>query len=95
MSLLKEYGIQEDKRFVQARKEVVRIIYLIIFEFIWVFSFAYFGTKTDPNNYSFILGMPAWFFGALAGAGFIFPIIAMILSVKTKDCSLEENDKEI
>lgn len=91
MSLLKEYGIKEDSRFIQARKESLRIMYLVIFEFIWVYTFGFIGTKTDPSNYSYILGFPTWFFWAFAGAGVLFPILAIILSLKTSDCSLTEN----
>lgn len=90
MNLLKEYGIKEDPRFVQARKESKRILYFVIFEFIWVYIFGYIGTKTDPNEYSYILGFPSWFFWAFAGAGIIFPIIAIILALKTQDCSLTD-----
>ncbi|MFA1820166.1 DUF997 family protein [Virgibacillus oceani] len=91
MSLLKEYGIKEDPRFKQARKESLRIMYLVIFEFIWVFTFAYIGTLSNPNNYSYILGFPIWFFWAFVGAGIVFPLIAIVLSMKTKDCSLTDN----
>jgi len=93
MNLLKEYGIKEDSRFKQARKEIRRIIYLIVFEFIWVYTFGYIGTRTDPGNYSYVLGFPMWFFWAFAGAGVIFPIIAIILALKTKDCSLTDDIK--
>lgn len=90
MSLLKEYGIKEDLRFKQSRREIKRIMYLIAFEFIWVYSFGYFGTKIEPNNYTYILGFPTWFFWAFLGAGILAPSIAIILALKTEDCSLED-----
>ncbi len=91
MSLLKEYGIKEDARFKQARKESLRIMYLVIFEFIWVYTFGYIGTKTNPSDYSYIFGFPTWFFWAFAGAGVIFPVVAIILSINIKDCSLTDD----
>ena len=93
VSLLKEYGIKEDPRFKQSRKESLRIMCLVIFEFIWVYSFGYLGIKVNPNDYSYILGFPMWFFWAFLGAGVIFPIIAIILSIKIKDCSLTEESE--
>lgn len=88
MNLLEEYGIEEDPRFKQAKIEAIRILFFIIAETIWVFVCAYVGTKGTPEDYSYILGMPLWYFWAFLGAGIIFPLIAILLGIFTKDCEL-------
>lgn len=90
MSLLKEYSVKEDPRFKQTRKEALRILVLVIIETIWVFGFAYWGTKTDPSEYSYILGFPAWYFWAFLGAGVLVPIVSIILGLLIKDCELTD-----
>lgn len=87
---MKEYGIKEDPRFKQARKEAKRIFYLVIIETVWVFSFAYWGTTMDASQYTFIWGIPAWYFWAFLGAGIIFPIAALVLGLLIKDCDLTD-----
>src|SRR5690625_2194349 len=91
VSLLKEYGIKEDSRFKRARKEALRIVFLVVVQTIWVFGFAYWGTKTDPEEYTFTLGMPTWYFWAFLGAGVITPVIALILGLMTEDCELTDD----
>lgn len=95
MSLLKEYGIKEDKRFVQAKKEATRVLILVAVETIWVFSFSYLGTKVDPSNYGYIFGFPVWYFWTFLGAAILFPIVGIMLGIFTKDCELtDKTDSE-
>lgn len=95
MDLLKEFGIKEDSRFIRARKEAFRILILIIVETCWVFAFVYWGIKADVSQYTYIGGLPMWFFWSLLGIAVIFPIWAVILAIKTEECKLtsEINDK--
>ena len=94
MSLLKEYGIKEDPRFKQGRKELRRIIAFVVFEAIYVFIFLKMGTAQNAEEYSYILGMPVWFVWLLFGVSFLFPLIAIIIASKIEECSLLSSDKQ-
>lgn len=88
MSLLDEYQITEDPRFVQARKEAWGTFFLVIIETIWVFGFAIWGTMSDPEQYTYFMGVPLWLLWAFLGAGVLFPILAAIYAVRIKDCEI-------
>lgn len=94
MSLLKEYGIKEDSRFKQGRKELRRIIAFVVIEAIYVLAFLKMGSSKNPDEYSYFLGMPVWFAWLLFGVSFLFPLIAIIIAAKTEECSLSSSDKE-
>lgn len=94
MSLLKEYGIKEDPRFKQGRKELRRIIAFVVFEAIYVFVFLKMGASENVDEYSYILGMPVWFVWLLFGVSFLFPLIAIIIASKIEECSLLSSDKK-
>lgn len=94
MDLLREYGIKEDERFVQARKEALRIVLLALVEVIWVFMFAYLGTQTPPEQYSYIMGFPVWYFWGFLGCAIITPIVGIIIAHNIQDCELTD-DKRI
>jgi uncharacterized membrane protein YhdT len=54
---------------------------LVIFNFVWWFAFAYgFGSK-DPQDYTYVLGLPAWFFYSCV-LGFIVMAILVTIVVK-------------
>ncbi|KAB7706264.1 DUF997 family protein [Bacillus aerolatus] len=54
--------VQEDPRFKIAKREAWIGIILVIFNFIWWYGFAY-GLGSGPvEEYSFVFGLPAWFF---------------------------------
>jgi uncharacterized membrane protein YhdT len=88
MNLLEEYGIKEDPRFKQARKETYTILWFVLIETVWVFSFAIWGDVSDPKNYKYVMGVPEWFFWSFLGAGIIFPLIALFLGSRIEDCEL-------
>lgn len=88
MDLLKEYGIEPDPRFKIAGKESVIIVVYWVLYAAWTYLFAYLGTLTPPEEYSFILGFPSWYFWACLGAGFVFPIIGIFIATRIDDCPL-------
>lgn len=88
MSLLDEYQITEDPRFVQARKEAWGTFILVIVETVWVFSFAAWGTTSDPSQYTYVLGIPLWLLWAFLGAGIVFPILGAVYAMRLKDCEI-------
>ncbi len=88
MHLLKEYGIVEDPRFRQARKEAWGVFILVLIETIWVFGFAIWGTRSDPSEYTYFMGIPLWLLWAFIGAGVVFPILAALYALAIKDCEI-------
>nr|WP_121638970.1 YhdT family protein [Virgibacillus sp. Bac330] len=54
---------------------------LVIFNFIWWFAFAYGLGNKEPNQYTYILGFPAWFFySCILG----FMVMAVLVTVIVK-----------
>ena len=80
-----------NKRFKIAHREAWIGLFLAIFNFLWWYGFAYGLGSSSPEEYSFILGFPAWFFWSCI-AGFIVMVILVILVVKfvLKDMPLDE-----
>ncbi|MEK4029803.1 YhdT family protein [Pseudobacillus sp. FSL P4-0506] len=73
--------VQEDSRFKIAKKEAWIGILLVVFNFIWWYGFAY-GLGSGPaENYSFIFGLPAWFFFSCV-VGLIVMIFLVAFTVK-------------
>ncbi|WP_414930262.1 YhdT family protein [Virgibacillus dokdonensis] len=54
---------------------------LVIFNFTWWFAFAYGLGKKEPDQYTYILGFPAWFFYSCI-LGFI--VMAVLVTVIVK-----------
>ena len=89
MDLLREYGIEPDPRFKIAGKESALIVIYWVLYSVWAYLFAYLGTLTPPEEYTFILGFPTWYFWACLGAGFIFPVIGIAIAMHLQDCRLD------
>ena len=89
MDILKEYGIKKDPRFHSIGKEAVAVMVYWVLYGVWAFAFGYLGTLTPPEEYTYIMGFPTWYFWAFLGTAILFPIIGVILSLKMKDISLE------
>ncbi|MDQ0297993.1 putative membrane protein YhdT [Salibacterium salarium] len=84
-----------DPRFKIAHREARIGVGLVLFNFLWWFGFAY-GLGSKPvEEYSYVLGMPAWFFYSCAVGSFVM-IGLVIFVVKTffKEVDLEEDEEE-
>ncbi|TKC16285.1 YhdT family protein [Robertmurraya kyonggiensis] len=89
-------GIDEkDPRFKVANKEALIGIILVIINFLWWFGFAYGMGSESVENYSYIMGLPAWFFYSCVG-GFILMVLLVIFVVKFffKDVPFEDEGGE-
>lgn len=71
-------GLEEDYRFKIANREALIGVGLVIFNFIWWFAFAYGLGSKDPEEYTYVFGMPAWFFYSCV-VGFI--VMAVLVAV--------------
>ncbi|WML30078.1 YhdT family protein [Neobacillus sp. OS1-32] len=83
----------KDKRFKVAHREALIGVVLVIINFIWWYGFAY-GLGSDKvENYTYIWGLPAWFFYSCI-AGFIVMIVIVSLTVKFLFTDVPFEDEE-
>ncbi len=67
-------------RMLQINKESKIIIGIYLFYFLWWYFFAY-GSGDDPTKYTYILGLPSWFFMSCI-VGFVTVVILLSLAIK-------------
>lgn len=89
---MKDY--HDDPRFRIAHREVLIGLGLAIINFIIWYGFAYGLGSKNPNEYTYVLGFPAWFFYSCI-VGFIVMVILLSLVVRFvfQDISLDEEEK--
>lgn len=69
-------GTRKDRRFRQADREALLALFAYALYFIWWYVFAYGLGSGNPDDYSYVLGMPAWFFySCIVG----YPLITLTL----------------
>lgn len=72
----------KDKSYTKiANREAFIGVGLVVFNFIWWFGFAYGLGSKDPSKYSYVFGLPAWFFYSCV-IGLIVMIVLVIIVVK-------------
>lgn len=83
-----------DKRFKIAHQEALIGVVLVVINFVWWYGFAYGLGSKKVEDYSYIFGLPAWFFYSCI-AGFVVMIILVSLTVKFlfKDVPFEEEER--
>lgn len=64
-----------------ANKEALIGVALAVFNFIWWFGFAYGLGSKNPDDYTYIMGFPAWFFYSCI-LGFIVMVVLVWVIVK-------------
>jgi uncharacterized membrane protein YhdT len=82
-----------DRRYKVAKKEAILGIGLAVFNFLWWFGFAY-GLGSKPvEEYTYIMGLPSWFFYSCV-VGFLVVVMLVIILVKTvfKEVPFDENE---
>ncbi|WML41160.1 YhdT family protein [Neobacillus sp. OS1-2] len=86
----------QDKRFKIAHREALIGIALVIINFIWWYGFAYGLGSAKVEGYTYIFGLPAWFFYSCI-VGSIVMIILVILTVKFlfKEVPFDEQEGDI
>jgi len=93
----KDYDIREidvDPRFVIAKKEMLITFAVQLCYTFLMLIVAYTVGKGDPKNYSFIMGMPAWWFYALIITGVFLILIYFIVTKVFVPISVEPWVKE-
>ncbi|MFA1820939.1 YhdT family protein [Virgibacillus oceani] len=64
-----------------ANREALIGVGLAIFNFIWWYAFAYSLGGKDPEQYSYVFGLPAWFFYSCV-LGFVVMAVLVVFVVK-------------
>ncbi len=72
---------QTDRRFKVANREALIGVGLALFNFIWWFGFAYGLGDRTPEDYTYVMGLPSWFFYSCV-VGFLIMVLLVILVVK-------------
>ncbi|WML46355.1 YhdT family protein [Neobacillus sp. PS3-40] len=70
-----------DKRFKIAHREALIGVILVIINFVWWYGFGYGLGSEKVENYTYVFGLPAWFFYSCI-LGFIVMLVLVIISVK-------------
>lgn len=92
---------QKDWRFRVSHREAIIGCILAIFNFVWWFGFAYGLGSKPPEEYSYVLGFPAWIFYSLILGTFVMFILVFIVvkyfltEVPLDDADLTENEEEV
>ncbi|MDY0407016.1 YhdT family protein [Virgibacillus sp. 179-BFC.A HS] len=87
--------MKDDKRFKIANREALIGVGLAIFNFIWWFVFAYGMGDKDPSKYTYILGMPAWFFySCVLGFVVMAVLVAIVVKFFFEDIPLDDGKEE-
>ena len=77
-----KHGIdQKDPRFRIGHREAWIGVILVIINFVWWYGFAYGLASGSVEDYSYVFGLPAWFFYSCVG-GFILMVILVSIAVK-------------
>ncbi|MDL2307315.1 YhdT family protein [Desulfovibrio sp. OttesenSCG-928-C06] len=63
-------------RFRQANREALITLAVYIFFFLWWTVFAFGLGSGDPDNYSYVLGLPSWFFYSCVLG---YPVVTILL----------------
>ena len=71
-------GLMNNKRYKQADREALITLGVYAFFFLWWTVFAFGWGGGDPENYSYVLGMPSWFFYSCVLG---YPVVAVVLWV--------------
>lgn len=86
---------KDDYHFKIANREALIGVGLVIFNFIWWYGFAYGLGSKDPSEYTYIFGLPAWFFYSCV-LGFI--VMSTLVTVIVKwwfvDIPLDDEEEE-
>lgn len=79
----------------QIKKEAIVTIVLYLIYFAWWYYFAYIYCPSDVEDYTYVLGMPAWFFYSCV-VGLVVMNILVYIAVKVffKDMDLDEYDNK-
>lgn len=85
----------QDRRYAQANKEALLALGAYAVYFVWWFVFAYGLGDADPETYSYVFGLPAWFFySCILGYPLIVVLLWVMVRLFFREMPLDENMDE-
>ena len=80
----KEYteDFVEDPRYRQCNREALMGLGLGILNLIWWFAWGYGLGSKPPEEYSYVFGLPMWFFMSCIVGAVLFSVVAIIMVMK-------------
>ncbi|WP_231514896.1 YhdT family protein [Oceanobacillus salinisoli] len=86
---------EKDYRYKIANREALIGIGLVVFNFIWWFAFAYRLGSKDPSEYSYVFGLPSWFFySCVLGIVVMAVLVFIVVKLFFKDVPFEDEELE-
>ena len=86
---------EQEWRFKIANREALYGCALALINFLWLFGFAYGMGSKPPEEYTYILGFPAWiFFSLIFGTFLMFVLVFIVVKFMLKDISLEDEEED-
>lgn len=83
-------ALQEDPRYKQAKREALLGLGLFILNFVWWFGFGYGLGAKPPEQYTYVFGLPAWFFWSCVAGLVVFSGLSYVMvTFFFKDISLD------
>lgn len=76
---MKDQDFKEDPRYRIAAREAWMAVFVFLLNFLWWFAFAFGLGDQPPQNYTFIMGFPAWFFYSVILGLLVFCILVYIM----------------
>ncbi|GGJ93883.1 sodium:pantothenate symporter [Lentibacillus kapialis] len=91
---MKGSDFNEDWRFKAANREAIVGCVLAAVNILWWFGFAYGLGSKPPEEYTYVLGFPAWFFWSCI-VGYLVMVVLVFIVVKfvLKEMPLEDEDE--
>ena len=84
----------ENKRYKQADREALIALGVYAFFFLWWTLFAFGLGSGDPEHYTYILDMPAWFFySCVLGYPVVTVLLWVVIRVAFSDMPLDDMEK--
>ncbi|NMA55691.1 MAG: YhdT family protein [Firmicutes bacterium] len=86
-------AFEEDPRLAQCNKEAAAVLILLVLNILWWSVFAYgFGSR-PVEHYTYIFGLPAWFFYSCILGYIVFSLAAyLVVRFLFKDIPLENTE---
>lgn len=86
---------KRDARFKIAHREALIGCGLVIINFVWWYGFAYGLGSKPPEEYSYILGFPAWiFFSLIVGTLVMIVLVWVVVRFLLTDMPLDDESEE-
>ena len=86
---------KQERRFSIAHKEALIGCVLTVINFVLWFGFAYGLGSKPPEEYTYILGIPAWiFFSLISVTLFMFILVFFVVKFMLTEVSLEDEEEK-